>query len=41
MAPKHAQLQIFIQATITLNTKTTNLPNTTTFGQWSFYEGVS
>ena len=40
MAPKHAKLQIFIQANITVRKKTKDLPETTTFGWWSFYKGV-
>ena len=40
MAPKHAQLQIFIQANITVGIKMKDLPRMTTFGQWLFYKGV-
>ena len=32
MVPKHAQLQIFIEANIIVNKKTKNLPRATTFG---------
>ena len=32
MAPKHAKLEIFIQANITVGKKTKNLAKTTTFG---------
>ena len=37
---QNLQLQIFIQANITVGKKPKNLPSMTIFIQWSFYKGV-